>query len=371
MDIMIRLNRKKNINDIVIGNDKNKGVSKNNKDEWNFLHTKYNEIHKLRYKVRSTKNLSKYELFLLQKDLVDQLIIFSKELIVFQESKINNVVSWRWNRINKELNKILYKYIKKIISHKEYNKDIELQNGNIIELNNVSKIYSTPSINTKVLDNVSLHICEGDFVVVLGPSGSGKTSMMNIISGIDQPTYGSVNVAGFNLQKLSNSALTNFRQEIIGYIFQRYGLLPNLTVFENVAMGSFLGENLSKSKSKLLSSRILASDEKNINDILEWVDMINCKDKYPYELSGGQKQRTSIARTIAKIPKIIFGDEPTAAVDEQMSSSIIDLFCKINKEYKTTIIMITHDEKVALHANRVIHVKDGRIEKVVMKERNG
>lgn len=371
MNNLFIINRKKNIENIDSINDINKKIDKNNKSEWDFLHTKDRKIHELIYNVKVVKNIPKEELFLLWKYLVDQLIIISKQLIVFQESKINHIISKRWNLINKELNKTIHKYIKKIINFKKYNNDIELKNNSIIELKSVSKIYSTPAINTKVLDNVSLHIDEGDFVVILGPSGSGKTSLMNLISGIDQPTYGSINVAGFNLQKLSNSSLTNFRQVIIGYIFQRYGLLPNLTVFENVAMGSFLGENLSKSKSKLLSSRILASDEKNINDILDWVDMLNCKDKYPYELSGGQKQRTSIARTIAKLPKIIFGDEPTAAVDEQMSSSIVDLFCKINKVYKTTIIIITHDEKIALHANRVIYVKDGNIEKVVLNKKKG
>lgn len=362
MNNIFKINKKDNVENINV-------TDKSNKNEWNFLHTKYKKIHELIYYVKIAKNISKKELFLLWIVLVDELSIINKELIKFQETKINNTVSKRWNAINKEINKIIHKYIKKIISHKKYNKDIELANGNIIQLKNISKIYSTPSINTKVLDNVSLHIEEGDFVVILGPSGSGKTSLMNIISGIDQPTYGSVNVAGFNLPQLSNSSLTNFRQVVIGYIFQRYGLLPNLTVFENVAMGSFLGDNLSKSKSKLLSSRILASDEKNINNILEWVDMLNCKDKYPYELSGGQKQRTSIARTIAKLPQIIFGDEPTAAVDEQMSSSIIDLFSKINKVYKTTIIIITHDEKIAMHANRVIHVKDGNIEKIVVSKK--
>ncbi|MEG2245475.1 MAG: ABC transporter ATP-binding protein [Malacoplasma sp.] len=350
-------------------------VEKNNsKNNWNFLHSKSREVSGIIFdnKIDSyTAKRSEREKLDTLINFVSKLIIINKELVDFQETKIDNNTSRRWHTIYKKVNTLLNKSIKKITKYKKYNENIELVSPNVIEIKNISKIYSTTSINTKVLNNVSLNIVEGDFVVILGPSGSGKTSLMNILSGIDQPTYGSINVAGFNLHELSNSELTNFRQVVIGYIFQRYGLLPNLTVFENVAMGSFLGHELAKSKSRILSSRILPADEKKIFDILNLVEMFNCKDKYPYELSGGQKQRTSIARTIAKSPRIIFGDEPTAAVDEEMSSSIIDLFCKINREYKTTIIIITHDARIASYANRVIYVKDGSIEKIVVKNKKG
>ncbi|BAC44347.1 glutamine transport ATP-binding protein [Malacoplasma penetrans HF-2] len=267
----------------------------------------------------------------------------------------------------------------------------QMDNENLIlKINNVSKYYSSKKMAIRVLQNINLEINNGDFVVFLGPSGSGKTTLMNLISGIDRPTTGNLWVNNYRLEEMDEKKLTIFRRNNIGYVFQRYGLLPNLTVLENVLMGSYLG----KSSNSFLDNRIykntsyskeelkkLNKDEKEknnlnrkeelakIENILKGLELFEFKDKYPYELSGGQKQRTSIARTIAKNPKIIFGDEPTGAVDSEMSGQIVKLFQKINEELKTTIIIITHDETIANYANKVFYILDGKLNRTVVKKK--
>ncbi|KFB07458.1 ABC transporter ATP-binding protein [Malacoplasma iowae] len=277
----------------------------------------------------------------------------------------------------KKYYKNIFKLIKKLEKIKLKRQFSALPNDLIIELNGVYKYYTSPTMTTMILKNIDLVVNKGDFVVILGPSGSGKTTLMNLISGIDKPTYGQVNVAGFELHNLSNKNLTSFRKDVIGYVFQRYGLLPNLTVFENVLMGSYLGKD-TYSEQKFKEGIDRNVDAKNfysgkeneiISKIIDTVGLTEQTNKYPYELSGGQKQRTSIARTIAKNPLIIFGDEPTAAVDEKMSKAIIDSFVRINDVLKTTIVMITHDERIANYANRVVYLLDGVINKVVEKQR--
>lgn len=266
----------------------------------------------------------------------------------------------------------------------------ETNNNLILKVDKVYKYYSSKKMAIKILDDISFEIEDGDFAVILGPSGSGKTTLMNLISGMDKTTFGKVWVNGYHLEEMDSDSLTIFRKNNIGYVFQRYGLLPNLNVYENVLMGSYLGKNLNKhsdnkiykntsySKSELKEmnkrdkkiSNIPKKEEvEKIKNILKNLELLEISNKYPYELSGGQKQRVSIARTIAKNPKIIFGDEPTGAVDSQMSKTIIDSFAKVNNELKTTIVMITHDESIANYANKVIYLLDGKIEKIIYKRK--
>ncbi|MCQ2747850.1 MAG: ABC transporter ATP-binding protein [Mycoplasmoidaceae bacterium] len=200
---------------------------------------------------------------------------------------------------------------------------------------------------TKILKGFDLKIKQGEFVVILGPSGSGKTTLLNIMSGMDKATYGKTVVNSHNLIKMSDNQLTQFRKDNIGYIFQQYGLLPNLTVGENVEMGW----NLQSDRSKRL----------DIDSLLETVGMLEHAKKFPHELSGGQQQRVSVARSMAKNPAIVFGDEPTGAVDEEMSKQILQLFVDINKKYNTTVIIVTHNPIFADLATRVIKVNSGRI----------
>jgi putative ABC transport system ATP-binding protein len=199
------------------------------------------------------------------------------------------------------------------------------------------------------LKDVNLQIKKGEFVVIVGPSGSGKTTLLNIISGMDRATYGRVIVAGENLINMNNARLTDFRRRNIGYVFQQYALLPNLTVKENIE----IGQHLQKDKSKRIS----------IDKLLHSLDMYEQRNKFPHELSGGQQQRVSIARSMAKNPNIIFGDEPTGAVDEATSKNILDMFIKLNKQYKTTVVIVTHNQELTKLASTIIQVKDGYAQK--------
>lgn len=220
----------------------------------------------------------------------------------------------------------------------------------IIDLKDVTKYYNNGALATKVLKGVNLQIKSGEFVVILGPSGSGKTTLLNIISGMDTATYGTAIVCGDNLTNFNSNELTNFRRKNIGYVFQQYGLLPNLTIKENVEIGA----NLNNSKTEKI----------NVDDLLKTIGIFEHRNKLPHELSGGQQQRVSIARSIAKNPSIIFGDEPTGAIDEKMSKQVMQLFLDINKKYKTTIIIVTHNPIFAEMATVVINVLDGKINKI-------
>ena len=219
-----------------------------------------------------------------------------------------------------------------------------------VKLKNVVKYYNNKFIANKVLNNINLEIKKGEFVVILGPSGSGKTTLLNIISGMDNATYGDTIVAGENLIDYNQSELTKFRRNNIGYVFQQYGLLPNLTVKENIQ----IGQNLQHTKSRIIP----------IDIILKSIGLEMQANKYPNELSGGQQQRVSIARSVAKNPNILFGDEPTGAIDEQTSKNIMNLFVDINKKYKTTIIIVTHNPILAELATMVINVFDGKISSI-------
>ncbi|MDE7433898.1 MAG: ABC transporter ATP-binding protein [Mycoplasmoidaceae bacterium] len=237
------------------------------------------------------------------------------------------------------------------LEHIEKNHGVKEMNSKyVIDLKNIAKYYNNGVLATKVLKDVDLQIYAGEFVVILGPSGSGKTTLLNIISGMDTATYGTAVVCGNNLTNLNKTELTEFRRKNIGYVFQQYGLLPNLSIEENVEIGA----NLQTDKEKRI----------DIDDLLKTIGIYEHRNKFPSELSGGQQQRVSIARSIAKNPSIIFGDEPTGAIDETMSKQVMQLFLDINKKYKTTIIIVTHNPIFAEMATMVINVSDGKISKI-------
>ena len=228
---------------------------------------------------------------------------------------------------------------------------IENERENIIEVKNVLKIYTSKSLIFPALKNINLKIKKGTFNVILGPSGSGKTTILNIISGLDRVTRGEVIVNGVNIQALTNFQSTLFRKEKIGFVFQTYNLLSSLNVRDNIEVGRSLQNNKNK--------------RMNINNLLNNMDMENNKKKMIYELSGGQQQRVSIARALSKTPDILIGDEPTGALDQETSLKIFELFQKINKNNKTTIIVVTHNPNIAKLANLIIKVKDGQIEQLI------
>ena len=234
-------------------------------------------------------------------------------------------------------------------------KELALKNPqNIIELEDVVKYYTNGFIVTKILKGINLEIKKGDFVIILGPSGSGKTTLMNILSGLDRASDGVTNVNGVDLINLNDRELTKFRQDNVGYVFQQYGLLPNLTVKENVEMGA----ELQKDKSK----------KQNVVEILESVGMMDHLNKFPHQLSGGQQQRVSIARAFAKNPTILFGDEPTGAIDEEMSKMVLKEFVNINKNYGTTVIIVTHNPIFEGLGSLIIKIKDGQVSQLIRQD---
>ncbi|AXK50691.1 ABC transporter ATP-binding protein [Spiroplasma alleghenense] len=221
---------------------------------------------------------------------------------------------------------------------------------NVIELVNVRKSYVTGDVETPVLKGVDIKFKKGNFIVILGPSGSGKTTLLNLISGLDKTSEGDVFVLGSNLSLLKDSHLTKFRRDNVGFIFQQYNLLANLTAKENAEVG----ENLSRNKNK----------DMTIEDIFETIGMKEQMNKYPHQMSGGQQQRVSIARALAKNPDILFGDEPTGALDEEMGRKVLEILIQVNQKYKTTVIIVTHNPNIADIANTVVHVRNGLIDDI-------
>ena len=217
----------------------------------------------------------------------------------------------------------------------------------MIEIKNIHKSYGEKENKIEVLKGIDLKINDGDFVVILGPSGSGKSTFLNVISGLEYPDKGSVIYDDTDITKLSDSKLTEFRKNNIGFIFQQYYLLQNLNVDKNIRMGADLISN------------------KDYKDIIKAVGLEKKMDKYPYELSGGEQQRVSIARALAKKSKVLFLDEPTGALDESTGRSILDYISKLQSEEKFTIVMITHNENIAEMANTIIKVNSGKIVEII------
>ncbi|WP_051675917.1 ABC transporter ATP-binding protein [Ureaplasma canigenitalium] len=266
------------------------------------------------------------------------------------------------NAALKNLTKDEFKELKKRVKEVEkLNKnhngpiDVEMEDSrNIIELRNVRKSFTNGYLINETLKGINLDVRKGDFCIILGPSGSGKTTIMNIMSGLDRATEGETRVVGKQLINMNHAQLTTFRRDYIGFVFQQYGLLPTLNVEENVE----IGYDLQRDHSRKLDYR----------EILKAVNMLEYAKKYPHELSGGQQQRVSIARALAKNPIILFGDEPTGAVDEEMSKIILKEFVKVNKEMGTTVIIVTHNPIFSELGSLVIKVKDGHIQEVIRND---
>ena len=214
----------------------------------------------------------------------------------------------------------------------------------LIEVNDVCKSYKTGDVSTKVLKNVNLSMEKGEIGVILGPSGSGKSTLLNIIGGIDRIDSGSVVIDGVNIVKLNDDQLTQYRRNSVGFIFQFYNLVPNLTVYENVEVAA----NISKNSMKT-------------DEVLSAVGMSEYKNRFPRELSGGQQQRVSIARAIVKNPKFLLCDELTGALDYNTSKEILKLITEINKSFNTTVLIITHNTAISKIANRIIRLRSGEV----------
>ena len=218
----------------------------------------------------------------------------------------------------------------------------------LYKLEKVTKTYKNFSSENHALKDINLEINEGEIVVILGPSGSGKSTMLNILSGIDNPTHGKVYFNDNRIDKYSDKELTKYRKDNLGFIFQSYNLVSNLTVKENIELG-----------------RELSEDPLKIKDILKEVGLYDHRKKYPYQMSGGQMQRVAIARAIVKNPKVLFCDEPTGALDEATGKNVLSLLQKINKKYNTTMIIVTHNPSIADMANTVIKMNSGEIKEII------
>lgn len=218
----------------------------------------------------------------------------------------------------------------------------------LIELNDIYKIYYMGDEEVHASDGVSLKIYEGEFVAIVGKSGSGKSTLMNIIGALDVPTEGEYFLGGENVSEMSDNQLAEIRNRMIGFIFQQYNLLPKLNILENVEL-------------PLLYSKMDKWDRRE--RALEALDRVGIKEKwknYPSQLSGGQQQRVSIARALAGNPSLILADEPTGALDSRTSREVLDFLRKLNEE-GNTIVIITHDNSIALEAKRVVRISDGKI----------
>jgi putative ABC transport system ATP-binding protein len=219
----------------------------------------------------------------------------------------------------------------------------------IVDVANLRKSYTTGVVKTEVLKGIEMKLNRGEIGVILGPSGSGKSTLMNIIGGIDRADSGRVIVDGVEVSALKDASMTMYRREHIGFVFQFYNLVPNLTVGENIEVVS----NISRSP--------LKTDE-----VLSAVEMLDKKHRFPRELSGGEQQRISIARAVVKKPKLLLCDEPTGALDYSSSRSILQLLQQVNRKFGTTILMITHNTAIAAMANRVFKLRSGEIVEEVL-----
>ncbi len=218
-----------------------------------------------------------------------------------------------------------------------------------IVLGNVTKEYQRDSFRIPVLVDLDLSVAEGEFLALMGPSGSGKTTLLNLIAGLDRPTGGSVVVQGDEIGTMSEAEVTRWRAEHVGFIFQLYNLIPVLTAFENVELPLLL---------KKLSKR---SRRERVMTALKVVGLSGREDHYPRQLSGGQEQRVAIARAIVTDPFLIVADEPTGDLDRQSAGEILDLLELLNREFRKTIVMVTHDPVAASYADRIVFLADGRV----------
>ena len=213
-----------------------------------------------------------------------------------------------------------------------------------LELNQIKKSFGSGENRVEVLKGIDLAVEKGEFCVLLGPSGSGKSTLLNILGGIDRADSGDILINGERMADMNEKALTLYRRRHLGYIFQMYNLIPNLTVRENIEVGAYL------------SRRPLDVDE-----LLRLLGLWEHRAKLPNQLSGGQQQRTSIGRAIVKNPDILLCDEPTGALDYKTSKEILKLIETVNRKYGNTVIMVTHNDAIRLMADRVVRLRDGAI----------
>ncbi len=213
-----------------------------------------------------------------------------------------------------------------------------------LELKDVRKSFGEGDNRVEVLKGIDLQVSKGEFVVLLGPSGSGKSTLLNIIGGIDRADSGSITVDGAGISEMKEKELAAYRRRHLGYIFQMYNLIPNLTIRENIEVGAYL-----------------SGDPLGVDALMEVLGLTDQAKKLPSQLSGGQQQRTAIGRAVVKNPAILLCDEPTGALDYNTSKEILKLIETVNQKYGNTVVMVTHNEAIGQIADRVISLRDGKV----------
>ncbi|WP_433940025.1 ABC transporter ATP-binding protein [Paenibacillus lautus] len=219
----------------------------------------------------------------------------------------------------------------------------------ILKIEHLSKIYGTGESAVKALDDISFSVQKGEFVAIIGPSGSGKSTLLHLLGGVDRPTSGKVFVENTDIYALDETRLAIFRRRQIGLIYQFFNLIPTLTVKENMTLPLLLDNQ--------------QEDKKQFDGLVKTLNLEHRLNHLPNQLSGGQQQRVSIGRAIISNPAIMLADEPTGNLDSKNSSEIVDLLKMLNKTYHQTLIVITHDERIALQADRIISIVDGKVAK--------
>lgn len=225
----------------------------------------------------------------------------------------------------------------------------DFMKSSVIEVNRLCKSFVAGKVATNVIKNLDLEIYEGDFTVIMGSSGSGKSTLLYSISGMDSPTSGTVKILDNDITRMKENDMSAIRKKDISFVFQAINLLPDITIFENIA---YCGYEISKNKKEV---------NKNTLELLKKFGLEEDKDKYPSEVSGGMQQRAALARAIITKPRILFGDEPTGALNSTTGQEVLDILSEMNDNGQT-IVMVTHDVKSAARASRLLYLKDGRID---------
>jgi putative ABC transport system ATP-binding protein len=220
-----------------------------------------------------------------------------------------------------------------------------------LEIQGIKKSFGEGDSLVEVLKGIDLSVEKGEFCVLLGPSGSGKSTLLNIIGGIDRANAGSITINGEKTEDMNEKRLTLYRRKHLGYIFQMYNLIPNLTVQENIEVGAYLSDS-----------------PLNVDELIETLGLTKHRKKLPNQLSGGQQQRCAIGRAIVKNPDILLCDEPTGALDYSTSKEILKLIETVNQKYGNTVIMVTHNDAIKNMADRVVKLRDGQIRKNYLNE---
>ena len=221
--------------------------------------------------------------------------------------------------------------------------------GEILKIDSIEKYYGNKGNILKAIDDVSFEVQNGEFVGVMGPSGSGKTTLLNVIATIDEVSSGHIYLNGKDLTEINKKEIGRFRRENLGFIFQDFNLIDTLTIHENIALALTINKT---NKNEIDGKVNSVAKELGIEEILT---------KYPYEVSGGQKQRTACARALITNPKLILADEPTGALDSRSAQMLIEMISSLNKDFKATILMVTHDSFTASYCDRILFIKDGKI----------